>query len=90
MRMIRTMLVGCGLMIPALAGAQTPTTPAQPATVVSAESMTLARELTTLLDMAGNASAAGRGDRQAAGEENQGELMEMLQAEQQGSPRKQN
>ena len=52
--MIRTVLVGCGLMIPALAGAQT----TQPAAAVSGESMALARELTSLLDMAGNAGIA--------------------------------
>lgn len=57
MRMMRTLSIACGLMIPALAGAQTPTTPAQPATAVSAEAMSLAVELTTLLDLAGNASA---------------------------------
>lgn len=57
MRMMRTLLLACGLMIPALAGAQTPATPAQPATPVSAEAMSLAVELTTLLDLAGNASA---------------------------------
>lgn len=57
MRMMRTLSIACGLMIPALAGAQTPTTPVQPATAVSAEAMSLAVELTTLLDLAGNASA---------------------------------
>jgi hypothetical protein len=168
MRMMRTLLIACGLMVPAVGAAQTPitTTPAVRDTL-SAESMTLARELTTLLDMAGNASAAvdvmldamqsqnpqlsevrgvlqrwtrkifsseeaatafarvyaesfteaelrdvvtfmrtpsGRRFAAAQGElarrgaeigkrlaeENQGELMEMLQAEQQGSPGKQN
>jgi hypothetical protein len=57
MRMMRTLLLACGLMLPAVGAAQTPTTPAQPATVVSAEAMSLAMELTTLLDLAGNASA---------------------------------
>lgn len=57
MRMMRMLLITCGLMIPALAGTQTPTTPAQPATPVSAEAMSLAVELTTLLDLEGNASA---------------------------------
>lgn len=56
MKKMRTLLMACGLMIPALAGAQTPTTPAQPATAVSAASLSLARELTTLMDLAGNAS----------------------------------
>ena len=55
MRMMRTLLLACGVMVPALAGAQTTTSP-PPA--VSAESMTLARELTALVDMAGNASIA--------------------------------
>lgn len=57
MRMLRTLLIACGAMIPALSGAQTPATPAQPATAVSAESMSLARELTSMLDLSGNASA---------------------------------
>lgn len=56
MRMMRTLLIACGLILPAIGAAQ-PTTPAQPATAVSAESMSLARELTTMLDLAGNASA---------------------------------
>ncbi len=57
MRMLRTLSIACGLMIPALAGAQTPATPAQPPAAVSAESMALAREFTSMLDLAGNASA---------------------------------
>jgi hypothetical protein len=54
---MRTLLIACGLAIPGLAGAQTRTTPAQPAAAFSAESMSLARELTSMLDLAGNASA---------------------------------
>ena len=57
MKMMRTLSLACGLMIPALVGAQTPTAPAQPATAVSAASMSLARELTSMLDLAGNAGA---------------------------------
>ncbi len=57
MRMMRTLLIACGLMVPTVGAAQTTTPPAQPATAVSAESMSLARELTSLLDLAGNASA---------------------------------
>jgi len=57
MRMIRILLLACGLMVPAVGAAQPTTTPAQPATAVSAEAMSLAVELTTLLDLAGNASA---------------------------------
>ncbi|HEX8320046.1 DUF2059 domain-containing protein [Longimicrobium sp.] len=56
MRMMRTLLIACGLMVPAVAAAQPTTTPAQPATTVSAASLSLARELTTLMDLAGNAS----------------------------------
>jgi hypothetical protein len=55
--MMRTLLIACGLMVPAVGAAQ-PTTPAQPAAAVSAASLSLARELTTLMDLGGNASAS--------------------------------
>lgn len=57
MRMMRTLLIACGLMVPAVGAAQPTTTPAQPATAVSPASLSLARELTTLMDLGGNASA---------------------------------
>jgi hypothetical protein len=55
--MLRTLLLACGLMVPAVGAAQPTTPPAQPARAVSAQAMSLAVELTTLLDLAGNASA---------------------------------
>lgn len=57
MRMVRILLIACGLMMPAVGAAQPTTTPGQPATEVSAASLSLARELTTLMDLAENASA---------------------------------